>query len=47
MKESRKFELACLKEEEEEEEEEEDFGRLVNFWFGTFTMLFSNASSSS
>jgi len=26
--------------EEEEEERKKKFGRLVTFWFGTFTMLF-------
>jgi len=35
VKESRKFELACLK------KEEKHFSRLVTFWFGTFAMLFS------
>ena len=34
-KESRKFELACLK------KKEKHFGRLATFWFGVFAMLFS------
>ena len=44
-RESRKFELACLKKKkkkrEEEEEERKHFCRPVTFWFGTFVMLFS------
>ena len=48
MKESRKFEPACLKEKEEEEEKEKKkkkekhFGCLATFWFGTFTMFSSD-----
>ena len=37
LKESRKFELACLK----KKKKEKHFGRLATFWFGTFAMLFS------
>jgi len=38
VKESRKFELACLK---KKKKKEKGFGRLVTFWFCTFVMLFS------
>ena len=38
VKESHKFELARLK---KKKKKEKHFGRLVTFWFGTFTMLFS------
>ena len=38
VKESRKFELACLK---KKKRKEKHFGRLVTFWFGTFSMPFS------
>jgi len=38
VKESRKFELACLK---KTTKKEKHFGCLVTFWFGTFAMLFS------
>jgi len=42
VKESRKFELARLKQEKKKEKKKEKyFGRLVTFWFGTFAMLFS------
>jgi len=37
VKESRKFELACLK----KKKKEQHFGCLATFWFGTFAMLFS------
>ena len=37
VKESRKFELACLKKKENKEKR---FGHLAMFWFGTFVMLF-------
>jgi len=36
VKESRKFELACLKKKKKEEKR---FGHLATFWFGTFAML--------
>jgi len=36
VKESRKFELACLK-----KKKEQHIGCLATFWFGTFAMLFS------
>jgi len=39
VKESRKFELACLK--KKKKKKEKHFGRLATFWFGTFAMLFS------
>ena len=39
MKESCKFDLARLK--KKKKKEEKHFGRLANFWFGTFTMPFS------
>ena len=42
MKESRKFELACLK---KKKKKEKHFGRQVTFWFGTFAMLFSATGS--
>jgi len=38
VKESRKFELARLKKKKKKEKHS---GRLVTFWFDTFTMLFS------
>jgi len=49
VKESRKFELACLKKKKKKKKKkrkkkkkkEKHFGRLVTFWFSTFTMLFS------
>jgi len=43
VKESRKFELACLKKKKKKKkkEKEKHFGRLVAFWFGTFAMLFT------
>jgi len=40
MKESRKFELARLK-KKKKKKKEKHFGRLVTFWFGTFSMHFS------
>jgi len=40
VKESRKFELACLK-KKKKKKKDKHFGRLVTFWFGTFAMLFS------
>jgi len=40
VKESRKFELACLK-KKRKKKKEKHFGRPVTFWFGTFAMLFS------
>jgi len=39
MKESHKFELACLKKKKKKKEKQ--FGFLATFWFGTFAMLFS------
>ena len=39
MKESHNFEQACLK-EKMKNKEEQHFGRLANFWFSTFMMLF-------
>ena len=44
VKESRKFELARLKKKKKKKKKEKHFGRLVTFWFGTFTMLFSATS---
>ena len=41
VKESHKFELACLKKKKKKKKKEKHFGRLVTFWFGTFAMLFS------
>jgi len=42
VKESRKFELACLKKnKKKKKKKEKHFGRLVTVWFGTFAMLFS------
>jgi len=43
VKASRKFELARLKKQKKKKKKkkEKHFGRLVTFWFGTFTMLFS------
>jgi len=38
VKDSRNFELACLK---KKKKKEKHFGRLVTFWFGTFAMLLS------
>jgi len=40
VKESRKFELACLK-KKKKKKKEKHFGRLATFWFGTFAMHFS------
>jgi len=37
VKESRNFELARLK----EKKKTEHFGRLVTFWFGIFTIIYS------
>ena len=37
VKESCKFELACLK---KNKKKDKHFDRLVTFWFGTFAMLF-------
>jgi len=39
VKDSRKFELACLK--KKKTKKEKHFGRLVTFWFGAFAMHFS------
>ena len=46
VKESRKFELACLKKKKKKEKKkkkkkkkEKHFGHLVTFWFSTFVML--------
>jgi len=46
VKESRKFELACLKKKKEKKKKkkkkkEKHFGRLVTLWFVTFAVLFS------
>jgi len=41
VEESRKFELARLKNKKKKKKKEKHFGRLVTFWFGTFAMLFS------
>ena len=41
MKESRKFELAHLKEKKKKKKKEKHFGSLATFWFSTFMMLFS------
>jgi len=48
VKESHKFELAHLKKKKKKKKKrkkkkkkEKHFGRLVTFWFSTFTMLFS------
>ena len=38
MKESHKFELACLK---NKKKKEKHFGCLATFWFGSFAMLIS------
>jgi len=40
VKESRKFELARLK-EKKKKKKDKHFGRLATFWFGTFAILFS------
>ena len=37
VKESRKFELACLK--KKKKKKEKHFGRLATFWFSAFAML--------
>jgi len=39
MKESRQFELACLKEKKKKEKHMPSGDFLVTFWFGTFAML--------
>ena len=41
VKESRKFELACLKKKKKKKKKkkEKHFGRLATFWFGTFAMF--------
>jgi len=41
VKESHKFELACLNKKRKKKKKEKHFDHLVTFWFGTFTMLFS------
>jgi len=42
VKESCKFELACLKKKKSKKrKKEKHFGHLATFWFGTFVMLFS------
>jgi len=40
VKESRKFELACLK-KKKKKKKEKHFGRLVTFWFWYFRDAFS------
>ena len=47
MKESRKFELARLKQKKnkkKKKKKEKHFGRLATFWFDTFAMLFLSSS---
>jgi len=42
VKESRKFELACLKKKKKKKKKKEKhFGCLATFWFDTFAMHFS------
>jgi len=47
VKESRKFELACLKKmkkkkRKKKKKKEKHFGHLATFWLHTFAMLFSD-----
>ena len=46
VKESRKFELACLKKKKKKKKKGKHFGSLATFWFGIFAMHFSVTGSS-